>query len=262
MNTSPEDQNLAFFKEFWARGVDVYENHPTSRHRRRFVLRSLARVSPGDGFFLFDYGCGSGAVLRAVKELLKLDDEQLGGCDLSPEAIGLVQRQFRSPRLLTGSYPDLDRLIDVVVCTEVIEHTPEYRRILEWILAHLKPGGMLVLTTPGVPLDPPDALYGHTQHFVLADLCREMQAIGYRIDYAARWGWPFFSLQKYVTKKWYRQVERRVIQGGLSWPKRALFAMAYWIYLVHDAIPLGPQIFIRAIKPVTPSGSRSVNAFQ
>ncbi|MBX7259485.1 MAG: class I SAM-dependent methyltransferase [Candidatus Hydrogenedentes bacterium] len=248
MTASHEDKNLAFFKEFWGRGADVYENHPTSRHRRRFVLRSLAMVRPAEDFLLFDYGCGSGAVLRAAKQLLHLEDSQLGGCDLSPEAIEMVRRQFQSQHLLEGSYPELARQIDVAVCTEVIEHTPEYRRILEWIHAHLKPGGMLILTTPSVPLDPPDALYGHTQHFVLADLCREMESMGYRIEYAANWGWPFFTLQKFLTAKWYRQVEKHVIQGRLSFPKRLLFAVTYYVYLVHDLIPRGPQLFIRARK--------------
>lgn len=249
MTAPHEDKNLAFFKEFWARGVDVYENHPTSRHRRRFVLRSLARVKRSADFFLFDYGCGSGAVLRAAKDLLRLDDSQVGGCDLSPEAIEIVQRQFQSPHFLVGSYPDLARYIDVAVCTEVIEHTPDYRQILEWIHAHLKPNGMLILTTPGVPLDPPDALYGHTQHFVLADLCRELESIGFHIDYAARWGWPFFTLQKYVTAKCFRHVEKHVIQGPLSLPKLLLFSLTYCVYMLHDFIPRGPQIFIRATKP-------------
>ncbi len=248
MTAPHEDKNLAFFKEFWARGVDVYENHPTSRHRRRFVLQSLLRVKPSPAFFLFDYGCGSGAVLRDAKALLQLDDAQLGGCDLSPAAIEIVRGKFQSPHFLLGSYPELARPIDVAVCTEVIEHTPEYRKILEWVHAHLRPGGMLVLTTPGVPMDAPDALYGHTQHFVLADLCQVLEDIGFRIEYAARWGWPFFTLQKYITAKCYKQVEKYVIQGALSPLKRALFALTYAVYLVHDYIPRGPQIFVRAVK--------------
>ncbi|MBI5094045.1 MAG: class I SAM-dependent methyltransferase [Candidatus Hydrogenedentes bacterium] len=246
MNRTPQQTNLQFFQRFWKGDIQVYESHPTSRHRRRFVLESLRRLAVTSELFLFDYGCGSGAVLRDAKALLQLRDAQLGGCDLSPEAIEIVQRQFQSPDFFVGSYPELTRPIDVAVCTEVIEHTPEYSLILEWLHRHLKPGGMLILTTPSVPMDPPDATYGHTQHFVLAELRVLLEDIGFHIEYAARWGFPFFTLQKYITARCYRQIEKHVLDTPLSPSKRALFALVYYLYFIHDFIPLGPQIFIRA----------------
>lgn len=42
-----------------------------------------------------------------------------------------------------------DRLYDLIVCTEVFEHTPEWPAILRTMAAACRPGGRLVLTMAG-----------------------------------------------------------------------------------------------------------------
>jgi len=47
-----------------------------------------------------------------------------------------------------------DRAYDLVVCTEVFEHTPEWPAILATIAAALRPGGRLILTMAGPQRSP------------------------------------------------------------------------------------------------------------
>jgi SAM-dependent methyltransferase len=246
-----EAHNKAVFEKLWDTGTETYESHPTTRHRRRFVMKALkyALATTKDQPFLFDYGCGTGALLREAQALYGLADAQLGGCDLSDKAIEVSTAHIDSPHFYIGKYPELNKAIDVAICTEVIEHTPEYERILSWVYEHLRPGGSFILTTPGVPMDPPDESYGHTQHFVLSELCDVMRRIGFELPEARRWGFPLFSLQKAITKRMFSQIEKHVIDSPMGPAKRLVFRTAYYAYLVHDVIPRGPQIFIRAIKP-------------
>jgi 2-polyprenyl-3-methyl-5-hydroxy-6-metoxy-1,4-benzoquinol methylase len=232
----------------WAESLETYRNHPTSRHRRRFVMNALQRAQLTPQSFVFDYGCGAGLALEEAQARFGLRDDQLGGCDVSATAIARVRARFDSPHFIQGEFPPLDRPIDVAICTEVIEHTAEYARVLAWIAAHLRPGGHVILTTPGTPMDPPDEFYGHIQHFRLRDLTRLLRECGYEVDYAARWGFPLFTLQKWLTRTWFDRVKSGYMEGKLSRKKRAVFTVAYYAYMVHDWIPWGPQLFIRARK--------------
>ncbi len=237
---------LLDFEEHWSTALDTYRVHPTSRHRRRFVIRSLRRRNFNRDTFMFDYGCGPGIILEDIKNTFNLADGQLGGCDISCEAIKQVRARFDSPHFFCSSYPDLDRPIDVAICTEVIEHTREYKDVLQWIAFHVRPGGTFVLTAPGVPMDPPDRYYGHVQHFELDTLTAILRDLDFEVEHACLWGFPLFSLQKFITKHHFERIKNGFMTGSISVKKKLFFGLAYRMYFIHDLIPRGPQIFIRA----------------
>jgi SAM-dependent methyltransferase len=236
------------YDEHWTQSLATYQSHPTSRHRRRFVMRSLRKTGVPKGTFVFDYGCGPGLLLKEIQDLYRLADSQLGGCDLSPEAIKAARESFNSPFFYNQSFPDLERPIDIAVTTEVIEHTSEYEEILRWLWDHLRNDGILIVTTPGGSMDPPDVYYGHVQHFRLHELSRLLERLGFHLHISRYWGFPFFTLQKWVTKKYFFKVRDGYMDGDMSTKKRMVFTLAYYIYMVHDLIPYGPQIFLLARK--------------
>ncbi len=236
------------YDQHWAEGIDTYRSHPTSRHRRRFVIKTLAKCSITPATFVFDYGCGAGLVLSDAQRAFGLCNEQLGGCDISEVGIGRAREAIPSPHFYVGAFPEPGKPIDIAICTEVIEHTAEYEHMLRWIAEHLGPAGHLILTTPGVPMDPPDEFYGHVQHFEIDRLIATLEDCGFAIVTARLWGFPFFSLQKWVTKHQFDRIRKGFMHGGLDAGKRILFEIAYRLYFVHDWIPLGPQIFIHARK--------------
>ena len=248
--TDASKTSVIDYDEHWAISGISYSFQPTVRHRMRFILNCLQHLPLDDNTFLFDYGCGMGACLRAIQGRFGLRGNQLGGCDLSANGVAITTRRVNSPYILHAAYPKLDKLCDIAVCSEVIEHTSEYREILGWIFNHLKEGGHLILTTPGGTLDPPDAFYGHVQHFRPDQLALILREIGFEVNLARSWGFPLFSLQKVITKRYFEQIKSAYMEGALSAKKRIIYWVAYYVYFIHDLISVGPQIFVRAVKPV------------
>ena len=236
------------YEEHWSNSVETYRNHPTSRHRRRFVMNCLNRIGPKRGDFVFDYGCGAGILLEQVRDDFDLIDADLGGCDISHTGVAQAAKRLPGGNFIAAEFPTLDRKIDIAITSEVIEHTSQYREIIEWLSANLQDGGDLIITTPGGTMDPPDEYYGHIQHFRLEQLTDILRAAGCSIVVARYWGFPFFTLQKWVTRKNFDRIRDSYMHGELDWKKRAIFTATYWAYHVHNLIPRGPQIFIHARK--------------
>jgi len=81
----------------------------------------------------------------------------------SPKAAMLAWRSRRRLNLLSWEMPEgipiKDEVVDVVLCTEVIEHVYEFHQVLQEINRVLKKGGWLILTTPfswGLHYEPND----------------------------------------------------------------------------------------------------------
>ncbi len=211
-------------------------------------MNCLRRIDPKPGDFVFDYGSGAGILLEEIKERHELGDGDLGGCDISLAGIAAARRRLPGGTFFAQEFPRLDRPIDVAITSEVIEHTVEYRAVLEWLVNNLRPGGELVITTPGGTMDPPDEYYGHIQHFTLEQLTSILEELGCTVRVARYWGFPFFALQKWVTKRNFESVRDRYMHGELDLAKKAIFTVTYYVYLLHDLVSKGPQIFIHARK--------------
>jgi len=248
MTTDNEKFNAEYYSDFWEKSVDLYESHPTGRHRRRFVRNALNNEKFNKTPFIFDYGCGAGSVLAEIQKIFDLPEDCFGGCDISKTAIEIVNGKFPGGQFYPSGFPEMEKAIDIAICSEVIEHTERYRDILTWLSNNIAPGGLLILTVPGTPMDPPDVSYGHVQHFELDELRDMLRDRGFELEIARRWGFPFFTLQKLVTRLFFKKIEAGVINTPMNTRKRTVFSIAYYLYFLHDLIPSGPQIFIKARK--------------
>ncbi|MGH9420425.1 MAG: methyltransferase domain-containing protein, partial [Thermoanaerobaculia bacterium] len=179
------------------------------------------------------------------------DDADLGGCDISHTGVREASRRMPGGMFLDREFPVINRKIDIAITSEVIEHTAEYRKVLEWLAENLKANGELIITTPGGTLDPPDRYYGHIQHFTLEQLTSILRGLGFRIIVARDWGFPFFTLQKWVTDRNFDRLRERYMHGDLDFRKKAIFTLTYYAYYAHDMVSKGPQIFIHARKEST-----------
>jgi len=248
MESDNRQRNIDYFESYWDSGVELYESHPTGRHRRRFIRNRLRKERGRGGLRIFDYGCGTGVGLEEAARILSLDEGKIGGCDISPRAIELVRNRFPGGSFYLEAYPEVDQKLDIVICSEVIEHTSEYRSILEWIAGHLREGGLLILTTPRIPMDPPDRAYGHVQHFRLDELVFLLRGLDFKPEFSREWGFPFFTLQKWVTRRLFSKVSQAILETPMNRSKHVLFYLVYLAYFIHDLIPHGPQLFIAARK--------------
>jgi len=45
------------------------------------------------------------------------------------------------------------------------------------------------------------------------------------------------------------RIRKNYLEGTLTLRKKIVFTIAYFVYVLHDLIPFGPQIYIVARKP-------------
>jgi len=112
-----------------------------------------------DGDRILDLGCGVG---RHVITAYTLKNVQAVGLDLCHSDLLTAQERFteefeepqnsdKSFGLAVGnalSLPFADDSFDKVICSEVLEHIPEYKPVLKEIRRVLKPGGVFAASVP------------------------------------------------------------------------------------------------------------------
>jgi SAM-dependent methyltransferase len=111
-----------------------------------------------DGQRVLDLGCGEGRHLHAMYSRAKVHavGVDLGFEDVVNTRIGFefYPDPFDGPKrysLAVGNaltLPFSDETFDVVVCSEVLEHIPDYQQAVNEITRILKPGGKLAVSVP------------------------------------------------------------------------------------------------------------------
>ncbi len=111
---------------------------------------------------LADVGCGAGALLGFLSEVIGGDGVSLTGYDFSEKAVELVKAKgfggkvadFRTyaPNGDTHAY-------DAVVSTHAIEHVADEERFTSLLRALVKPGGKVIVATPWR-----EEIQGHFEH--------------------------------------------------------------------------------------------------
>lgn len=105
-------------------------------------LRTLAGCFPQRGRLL-DYGCAAGYFLQ----MAAADGWQVQGVELSAEMAQQAAARTGAPVVTAlGELPDAP--FDVITLWEVIEHLPQPVATIAALAARLRPGGMLMLSTP------------------------------------------------------------------------------------------------------------------
>ncbi len=117
----------------------------------RVINIDLDRLGVGRGSSVVDYGCGRGG--NAVA--LALEGLRVTGADVRSEVLEDLRHAAAEagvavePLLLGGSEGTLpSEGFDAAVCTEVLEHVPDHRAVLEDLASALRPGGRLCLSVP------------------------------------------------------------------------------------------------------------------
>ena len=137
----------AYYEKFWDRDHDVSDADVTTPERKRRLLDALrGLLSPGGK--VLDLGCGAGKFTAWLHEA----GYDAQGMDLSEAALAKARRTFPQAvfSLLKpdGGIPAEPGTFDAAWTTEVIEHIVDVGSFLAEIHRVLKPGGILILTTP------------------------------------------------------------------------------------------------------------------
>jgi 2-polyprenyl-3-methyl-5-hydroxy-6-metoxy-1,4-benzoquinol methylase len=125
-------------------------NHEVSHTYLKPVVDSFVGKIPASSVVL-DMGCGNGSFLSLYRDR----GWRLYGTDFSPTGIEIAKKTYPDIHFILGdsqtSAADLSRevgLVDLVISTEVVEHLYDPKGFLRTAYDVLKPGGMMVVTTP------------------------------------------------------------------------------------------------------------------
>src|SRR5260370_17880572 len=130
---------------------------------QRAVLERAAALGLPAGARILDAPCGSGALAAALAER----GFAAVGADLDTEAAAMLGTAF-SQANLNESLPWKEQSFDAVFSTEGIEHLENHFSFLREMCRILKPGGILLLTTPNIT-----ALRSRVRFFGSGIFCRD-----------------------------------------------------------------------------------------
>ncbi len=117
--------------------------------RQRMVF-DLAEFKPGE--VILDIGCANARDLMLIKEI----SENFYGIDMSEEMISEAKmklgEKYKDNIICSDAInlPFSDEKFDKIICSEVIEHIPDYDLAIKGKNRVLKPNGRLVITTPNM----------------------------------------------------------------------------------------------------------------
>jgi len=111
------------------------------------ALAMIRRLGPKPNAAYLDIGAGYGHLIQLVQKEFSVVPRV---CDYTTELLRLPGVQVDVADLNHDPLPYADATFDLVTCTEVIEHLEHYRFTLREIFRVLKPGGILVVSTPNI----------------------------------------------------------------------------------------------------------------
>ncbi len=117
-----------------------------------FNLLNLKKIKK-----VIDVGCGNGRHLKSLG--FKLTDSEIIGIDQSAPEITKLNKEFdesvckngNAYKFITGDIREMDvpdNSQDLVVCSEVLEHVPNFEAVLEECYRILKPGSVMLVSVP------------------------------------------------------------------------------------------------------------------
>ena len=180
VNAEPEKASIAhFFDDMAVERNALFRSNPVLDYEQQVRSRAvLARLVAQPGELILDIGCGNARDIIPILEA----GATVVGVDLSAGMIEQARQDlaiagYRDVRLEVGDATQLafaSGTFDKVLCSEVIEHIPDASQAIREMARVLKPGGVLVISTPNRR-----SWYGFDRYGVWTGLLRR------------RWNHPF-----------------------------------------------------------------------
>jgi SAM-dependent methyltransferase len=131
--------------------LDASHNNPVNLKRVRFIVNQAnnhARQRQKEALDILDIGCGKGNISFPLASL----GHHVTGVDIDPDSISqcTYKNTFPNATFMVGNAELLSETarFDVVVCSEVLEHTKSPHLVVQSIGRVLKADGILILTVP------------------------------------------------------------------------------------------------------------------
>jgi len=111
------------------------------------VIDTIRHVNPDLQGDHLDIGSGDGSLIKLLQRHFTLKSH---ACDYTDALMELPDQTVDMADLDHDPLPYPDRSFDLVTIAEVIEHVENHRAVLREIRRVLKPGGLVIITTPNI----------------------------------------------------------------------------------------------------------------
>lgn len=206
-------------KPEYYKGILIHADSMLHGQAEQLLLRYVSR-----GGSVIDIGAGAGAFSQRMSDLgyevtaLNIDNEKF-----IPSEVPFIEADINRGILLTG-----DKKYDAAFCLEVVEHVENPWSLLREIYQILKPGGLLILSTPNVTsflsrliflwtgqfhqFGDADLPYGHIRPITAFELSTIAHRLGWRILEISPGGYlPIFDFSSIRIKMLLFNVLRGII---------------------------------------------------
>lgn len=126
---------------------EYYEKHPIEEAEAEWYQEIKETLKGQHYNFVLDVGCGSSYLGKTISMFCN----DYIGIDLSSENIECAKKVYENGQYIVGDIlhlPIKHETSDLTVCSEVLEHVPNYEKAIEELSRTLKNYGNLIITTP------------------------------------------------------------------------------------------------------------------
>ena len=125
--------------------------HSSVPWQQKILKRFLNKTGAKDSYWVADIGSGIGNNIKTIAEFTS----HITAVDISPAALNVLRQSYSGfvgdlsiVNADAAALPFREKIFDVVILTEVLEHCENPERVLSECVRTLKSGGFLVISTP------------------------------------------------------------------------------------------------------------------
>lgn len=221
---------------------DSHKFSPAPRHRRRIILDMIKKLQYES---ILDAGCAQPNLLEFFVQCGKKGY----GCDISQKVIEknrvrLPKCKFEAFDLCKMNYPT-DQRFDLVICSEVLEHLPDWNAALNNLSRMTKK--YILITVPSGDIRYIDKKVGHLHHFQSEELTQALSNLGFTTVSIKKWGFPVHTIYKIMVNAISpEKIFQEFSISKYSSKKIFLSQVLYSFFYINDLFRTGEQLFILA----------------
>jgi len=239
--------------------VAVGHNHPIDVASRKDALVQIQRFVSLPDAVIVEIGCSSGIFLG---ELVKnFPAATVLGADVVKEPLYRLAEKLPGVPLIRFDLlkcPLPDKIADVIVMLNVLEHIEDDVAALKKVFNLLKPGSYLVMEVPAGPrlYDSYDAELCHFRRYSAKELQQKLEKVGFTVIRRSHLGfimYPAFCAVKLINK-WRLPRKNTSLVGDQAsrtsaslWVRLAMKLESS--YLIHISLPFGIRALAVAQRP-------------
>ncbi len=142
---------MAFFKDLIKKKI-IGTQHEWESYFENilYVLdKNLRTYQPRN---LLDVGCNIGNITIQIGKYFNLNANDIHGVDINDQYIASARKIFKAERVDVESepLPYNDNTFDLVICSQLLEHLKDYRKVIDDIIRVSKKNGYIILGIPNL----------------------------------------------------------------------------------------------------------------